>query len=132
DATGRLRLGVLGAFVAVHGRGRGLFQPASGGILPLLVEEPSRGSANALAGVSRQAAFVVGPALAGAIYGLAGSSAIFAADAGSFIVSAALLAYARPRAYERAPSGGVKRELAAGFRYVITVPGLSITGGTLH
>ena len=92
DATGHLRFGVLIAFVALHGLASGLFQPAFGGILPLLVEEPSLGSANALVGVSRQAAFVVGPAVAGAIYGLAGSSAIFAADAGSFLVSAAALA----------------------------------------
>src|SRR5436305_13998476 len=122
DALGRLSVGTLIAFVALHGLASGLFPPAFGGIVPLLVEEPSLGSANALVGVSRQTAFVVGPALAGAIYGLAGSSAIFGADACSFIVSAALLAYARPRAYERAPSEGMKRELAAGFRHVITVP----------
>src|SRR5256885_17142676 len=91
DATGQLRFGVLIAFVALHGLGSGLFQPAFGGILPLLVEEPSLGSANALIGISRQAAFVIGPALAGGIYGAAGSSAIFAADAGSFLVSAAFL-----------------------------------------
>jgi MFS family permease len=103
DATGHLSFGILIALVALHGLGSGLFQPAFGGILPLLVEEPSLGSANALIGVSRQVAFVVGPGLAGAIYGLAGSSAIFAADAGSFLVSAAVLSFARPRVYERGP-----------------------------
>src|SRR5690242_17621062 len=95
DATGHLRFGVLIAFVGLHGLGSGLFQPAFGGILPLLVEEPSLGSANALIGISRQAAIVIGPAAAGLIYGLAGSSAIFGADAVSFLVSAALLAPAR-------------------------------------
>src|SRR5256885_9871265 len=104
DATGQLRFGVLIAFVALHGLGSGLFQPAFGGILPLLVEEPSIGSANALIGVSRQAAFVIGPALAGLIYGTAGPSAIFAADAASFVVSAALLAPARPRVYHQRPA----------------------------
>ena len=130
DATGHLRFGLLVAFVALHGLGSGLFQPAFGGILPLLVEEPSLGSANALVGVSRQAAFVVGPALAGTIYGLAGSSAIFAADAASFVASAAFLAFARPRAYEPAPAEGLRRELSAGFRYVIKVPWLWITIST--
>ena len=101
DATGHLPFGVLIVFVALHGLGSGLFQPAFGGILPLLVEEPSLGSANALIGVSRQAALVIGPALAGPIYGIAGSSAIFAADAASFLVSAALLAPARPRGSSR-------------------------------
>ena len=56
DATGHLGFGVMIVFVALHGLGSGLFQPAFGGILPLLVEEPSLGSANALIGVSRQMA----------------------------------------------------------------------------
>jgi MFS family permease len=127
DATGHLSFGAMVAFVALHGLGSGLFQPAFGGILPLLVEEPSLGSANALVGVSRQAAFVVGPAVAGGIYGLAGSSAIFAADAASFLVSAAVLAPARPRAFERAPSEGLRHELGVGLRYVLQVPWLWIT-----
>jgi MFS family permease len=124
DATGHLQFGVLIAFVALHGLGSGLFQPAFGGILPLVVEEPSLGSANALIGVSRQSALVIGPALAGLIYGTVGSSAIFAADAASFLVSAALLAPARPRGFEPAPSEGLRRELTSGLRYVMGVPWL--------
>ena len=130
DATGHLSFGVLIAFVALHGLGSGLFQPAFGGIVPLLVEEPSLGSANALVGISRQAAFVVGPALAGGIYGLAGSSAIFAVDAASFVVSATFLVFARPRVYERGPAERLRRELTTGFRYVVRVPWLWITIGT--
>lgn len=133
DATGHLGFGVLIAFVGLHGLGSGLFQPAFGGILPLLVEEPSLGSANALIGISRQAAIVIGPAAAGLIYGLAGSSAIFGADAMSFLVSAALLAPARPRAFDRAPSEGLRSELTSGLRYVAQVPWLwrTITTFTL-
>jgi MFS family permease len=127
DATGHLHFGVLIVFVALHGLGSGLFQPAFGGILPLLVETPSLGSANALVGIARQASFVIGPAIAGTIYGAAGSSVIFAADAISFVLSAAFLAPARPRAYEAAPSEGIRRELSAGFRYVVRVPWLWIT-----
>jgi MFS family permease len=130
DASGHLSFGALVALVALHGLGSGLFQPAFGGILPLLVSDSSIGSANALIGVTRQFAFVVGPAIAGAIYGLAGSSAIFAVDAASFVVSAAILAFARPRVYERAPAEGLRRELTAGLRYVVRVPWLWITIGT--
>jgi MFS family permease len=130
DASGHLTFGVLIGFVALHGLGSGLFQPAFGGILPLLVDDPSLGSANALVGISRQAAFVVGPAIAGLVYGVAGSSAIFAVDAASFIVSALFVAFARPRAYERAPQEGLRRELTTGFRYVVKVPWLWITIGT--
>ena len=124
DASGHLSFGILIAFVALHGLGSGLFQPAFGGILPLLVEEHTLGSANALVAISRQAAIVVGPAAAGAVYGLAGSSAIFAADAASFLVSASLLGFARPRVYEPAPSEGLRRELTTGLRYVLRVPWL--------
>jgi MFS family permease len=130
DASGQLTFGLMIAFVALHGLGSGLFQPAFGGILPLLVEEPSLGSANALVGISRQTALVVGPALAGGIYGLAGSSTIFAVDAASFVVSATVLAFARPRVYERGPAEGIWRELTSGLRYVAQVPWLWITIGT--
>jgi MFS family permease len=130
DASGHLTFGLLIAFVALHGLGSGLFQPAFGGIIPLLVEEPALGSANALVGISRQAAFVVGPALAGLIYGTAGSSAIFAVDAATFVASATFLAFARPRVYERGPAESLGTELTSGFRYVARVPWLWITIGT--
>jgi MFS family permease len=121
DAAGHLQFGVLIAFVALHGLASGLFQPAFGGILPLLVEESTLGPANALIGVSRQAAFVVGPALSGLIYGAAGSSAIFAVDAASFAISAAVLAPARPRVFEPEATKGLWRELTTGFEYVVQV-----------
>jgi MFS family permease len=121
DATGHLSFGVMIGFVALHGLGSGLFQPAFGGILPLVVEEPSLGSANALIGVSRQAAIVLGPAFAGSIYGVAGSSVVFAVDAASFLVSALFLWPARPRTFERAPTEGLRKELTSGLRYVLRV-----------
>lgn len=130
DATGHLGFGVLIVFVAFHGLGSGLFQPAFGGILPLLVEEHTLGSANALVAISRQAAIVVGPAMAGIVYGLAGSSTIFGADAVSFLVSAAFLSFARPRVYEPGPAEGLRRDLSTGLRYVMRVPWLWITIGT--
>jgi MFS family permease len=129
DASGNLSFGILIGFVALQGLGSGLFQPAFGGIVPLLVDTAQLGSANALIGISRQAAFVIGPAIAGTVYGTAGSAAIFAVDAASFVVSAALLWLARPRAYEPPPAEGFRQELASGFRYVASVPWLWITIG---
>ena len=73
---------------------------------------------------------MIGPAVAGVIYGLAGSSVIFAVDATSFLVSAAFLSFAHPRASERAASEGLRRELSTGLRYVLKVPWLWITIGT--
>lgn len=127
DATGRLCFGVLIAFVALQGLGSGLFQPAFGGIVPLLVDTAQLGSANALIGISRQAAFVIGPALAGVVYGSAGSAAIFAVDALSFVVSAGLLLLARTRAFQPERSEGLLRGLATGFTYVASIPWIWIT-----
>jgi MFS family permease len=127
DATGHLSFGVLIAFVALQGLGSGLFQPAFGGIVPLLVDTAQLGSANALIGISRQAAFVIGPALAGAVYGSAGSAAIFAVDALSFVVSAGLLLLARTRAFRPERSEGLLRGLATGFTYVASIPWIWIT-----
>src|SRR5437867_10508793 len=99
DASGHLTFGILLAGAALFGLGDGFFYPAFGGIVPLVVESHELASANTLIGVSRQGAFVVGPALAGGIYGAAGSSSVFGFDAASFVVSAALLFLARPRVF---------------------------------
>jgi MFS family permease len=129
DASGRLTFTLVIVFVALQGFGSGLFQPAFGGIVPLLVDTAQLGSANALIGISRQAAFVIGPAVAGGIYGAAGSATIFSLDAASFVLSAVLLLRARTRAFEPGPAEGLRRELAAGFRYVASVPWLWLTIG---
>jgi MFS family permease len=129
DASGHLTFGVLIVLVALQGLGSGLFQPAFGGIVPLLVDTAQLGSANALIGISRQAAFVIGPAIAGGMYGATGPATVFAVDAVSFVVSAALLWSARPRVFEPTPTAGITRELALGFRYVAGVPWLWLTIG---
>jgi MFS family permease len=127
DATGHLSFGLLLAFAIGFGLGDGFFYPAFGGIVPLVVEPHQLASANTLIGVSRQASFVVGPALAGAVYGTAGSAAVFGFDTVTFVVAAALLFMARPRVFEPEPGEGTFREIAAGFRYVASVPWLWIS-----
>ena len=74
DVSGNLELWSLITLAVLYGAGDGFFYPAYGGIVPLVVDEHHLASANALTGLSRQAAFVVGPALAGALYGIAGAS----------------------------------------------------------
>ena len=68
DVSGNLELWSLIALAVLYGAGR-FFYPAYGGIVPLVVDEHHLASANALTGLSRQAAFVVGPAVAGVLYG---------------------------------------------------------------
>ena len=103
DASGELSFGLLLALSVGFGLADGFFYPAAGGIVPLVVESHELASANTLIGISRQASFVVGPALAGSIYGVAGSAAVFGINALTFLVSAALLLPGAP-ALVRAPS----------------------------
>ncbi|HET8651025.1 MAG TPA: MFS transporter [Gaiellaceae bacterium] len=127
DATGHLNLGLLVALAVCYGLGDGFFYPAFGGIIPLVVDQHHIASANALIGLSRQGAFVAGPALAGALYGLAGSASVFAVNAASFAVAALLMLLARPRRIEPEPAKGTFREIADGIRYVVGVPWLWIS-----
>lgn len=129
DATGHLSLGWLICFAALAGLGEGLFIPAFGGIVPLVVEGPLLASANALVGIARQGSVLIGPALAAALYGPAGSASVFALDAVSFLVAVVLLLLARPRVLSLPPRESARRELAEGVRYVASVPFLWFTIG---
>lgn len=127
DASGNLELWSLIALAVLYGAGDGFFYPAYGGIVPLVVDEHHLASANALTGLSRQAAFVVGPALAGALYGIAGASSVFALNAVSFVAAAVLMVMARPRAFERDEPQGTVKEIVDGLQYVLGIPWLWIT-----
>jgi MFS family permease len=127
DFAGRLDLGLLVALAVCYGLGDGFFYPAFGGIVPLVVDQHHVASANALIGLSRQGAFVAGPALASALYGLAGSASVFAFNAVSFLLAAVLMLAARPRSIEPEPPKGTLREIGDGIRYVAGVPWLWIS-----
>jgi MFS family permease len=127
DASGSLELWMLIGLAVGYGLGDGFFYPAFGGIVPLVVDQHHIASANALIGLSRQGAFVVGPAAAGALYGVAGSAAVFGFNAASFVVAAVVMWLARPRAYEPEEPKGTIPEIVAGLRYVRSVPWLWIT-----
>jgi MFS family permease len=127
DVAGELNIGLLVALAVCYGLGDGFFYPAFGGIVPLVVDQHHIASANALIGLSRQVSFVVGPAMAGALYGLSGSASVFALNGASFLAAAVLMAVARPRTIEPETPKGTLREIAAGIRYVVGVPWLWIT-----
>jgi MFS family permease len=111
----------------LNGLGDGFFFPAVGGIVPLVVEQRALPSANSLIGVARWGSFIAGPALAAGLYSATGSSVVFALDAASFLVSAALLWRLRARAVEPEAKEGTFREIASGVRYVAKIPWLWVT-----
>jgi MFS family permease len=122
DASGQLTLTLVIVLAILFGAADGFFQPAFGGIVPLVVETPMLASANSWIGIARQGSVVVGPVLAAAFYGTLGPIVVWGLDAGSFLVSAAALWLAHPRRIQPPEQTGMRRELVAGFRYVISVP----------
>jgi MFS family permease len=127
DGTGHLSIGILLGLAFAEGLATGFFTPALGGLVPLVVEEPGLGSANALIGMARQGSLLVGPSVAGLLYGFTGSTVVFGFNAASFLVSFAFVWLTRPRIAERAAAEGTLREIGAGFRYVAGVPWLWVT-----
>jgi Major Facilitator Superfamily len=81
----------LAALQAVYGAATAFFTPASQGLVQEAVAEPFLQQANAFLGISRNVAGVAGPALAAAIVASIGAGWALAADAGSFLASAAFL-----------------------------------------
>jgi MFS family permease len=122
DATGHLGLNAILLLAALFGAADGFFQPAFGGIVPLVVGAPMLASASSLIGIARQGSAITGPAIAAGLYGTVGPTIVWGIDAASFLASAAALGAARPRVIEPPPQLGLRKELATGFRYVISVP----------
>jgi len=122
DATGHLNLTDVLVLAVCFGLADGFFQPAFGGIVPLVVEQPMLPSANSWIGIARQGSAIAGPAIAAALYSTAGPSVVWAIDSGSFGVSATALWLARPRSIQPSAPLGVRKELMEGFRYVTRVP----------
>lgn len=127
DATGHLSIGSLAMIALAEGLATGFFTPALGGLIPLVVEQPGLGSANALIGMARQGSYLIGPSIASLLYGFAGATVVFGFNAASYLVSFAFVYATRPRAAEKGAAEGTLREIGAGFRYVARYPWLWLT-----
>lgn len=116
--SGHAELWQLLAAQAVLGAGTAFFMPAMQGLVSQAVRPERLQKANALRGVAVSIGGVAGPAIAVGVLAAAGPGWAFAADAASFLLSAALLAKVRvPTAQatlRRANS--VRHDLATGWR----------------
>ncbi|WP_317447691.1 MFS transporter [Streptomyces collinus] len=117
-ATGNATaLNVSGA-VAVTGVASAFFLSASNGLLADTVTAAERQRANALLGLSKRTAALVGPTAATAVVTFAGSQWIFAFDAITFLFSAIMLGTLKmPRSAPR-PREGFVTELLHGWHEV--------------
>ncbi len=84
-------LPALLALVALRSVAAQIGQSAARAALPSLLDGPRLGAANAALGLGSNGMEAVGPLLAAALLPLVGISGVLALDAGSFVVSAALL-----------------------------------------
>jgi len=99
------------------------FEPASAAALPNLVSPRDVPRANALVAATSSAGFLVGPLLGGVVLGVGASpAALFAVDAATFVVSAALIVSIR-RPFGRG-STDEQPGVLAGFRVILRRPAL--------
>ena len=106
----------------LFGLADGFFQPAFGGIVPLVVEQPMLASANSWLGVARNGSAIVGPAIAAGLYHTSGPSVVWAIEARRSS-SRRLRSGSRARARSSPVRQlGLRRELGEGLRYVLSEP----------
>jgi hypothetical protein len=108
-------LGELIALQAVYGAAEAFFEPAAYAVRPQTVPDENLQEANALMGLTVNAADVVGPALAGAFIVTVGAGWGLAVDALSFAISAAFLSRLRLAAIAAPAASGMWRQLREGW-----------------
>ena len=116
-------LPVLVALVAAAGVLATIRGPAGRGLVPVLVDPPDRGPANALFGLALTLQIAVGPSLGGLLAaGPGGIHTALAIDAATFVASALLLTRLPALAPARDPTAatGIWAEAAEGLRYIGT------------
>ena len=82
----------IAALQAVYGTADGFFTPAANGVVPQVVADDELQQANALLGLSENATWILGPAIAGVLVVGVGPGWGIAVDSATFVLSAAFLA----------------------------------------
>src|SRR5438046_384076 len=119
--SGRAELWELIVLVAIYGTAQAFFQPAATGLVPATISSERLQQANALLGLSRSLAFVVGPAVAGVIAATTNPGSVFVVDAATFAVSATSLALLRlPRSRREGERQSFLSDLKGGWHELIS------------
>lgn len=118
--TGHAQIWQLVVLQAIYGAAEAFFGPASTAVVPQTVTVEQLQPANAMLGLADNAASVAGPALAGVIVATAGPGWGLAADAATFLASAAFLLGLRIEPVELAPRRSTLTELREGWRSFVS------------
>lgn len=115
--TGNLQLWQLLVAQAALGAGAAFFMPAMQGLISQAVRPDRLQQANALRGMAASAGSVAGPAIAVVVLAAWGPGWAFAADALTFLLSAALLVRVHVPASSASASGrrSIRSDLSAGW-----------------
>lgn len=103
-----------------------VYQPAVAATIPAVVAEGELVAANALNGTIDNLVVVAGPAVGAALLLLGSPAVVFAVDAASFFVSAAIVSRIRTRSHPvdvtEAGAAGPLRQMAVGIRTIAALP----------
>jgi len=103
---------------AVYGAATAFFSPAETGLIPATVSAERLQEANALMSLSRSAAWVVGPAVAGGLVAVSSPGWAFVVDSASFAVSSVSLALLSIAAVQAVARSRFMDDLREGWREV--------------
>ena len=119
--TGHVQMWEVYATAAVLGIFAAFFFPARSSILPQVVADHELEPGNALLNVTGQAAFILGPILAGVVVASLGTGWAFAADAACFALGFLFVLWlpapAQAASGQKHPDGGLGGQIVAGLRY---------------
>jgi MFS family permease len=113
--TGQAHIWQLAVLQALYGAAEAFFGPASIAVVPQTVPPDQLQRANALLGLTDNAASIVGPALAGLIVALASPGWGLAADSATFLLSGVFLSLLRLEAAPLPPRRSLLVELREGW-----------------
>jgi predicted MFS family arabinose efflux permease len=116
-AAGRLELWHVVAVAVSSGVAAALYTPAMHSVIPSLVDADHLLSAVSLNSVQFNLARAVGPAIAGALYGVVGAAGCFGVNAAGFVALALVLQTIRLPGRPTAPAPPIARALREGIRY---------------
>ena len=118
--SGLATVPILTALMLVNGVAMALGSPAATGFIPQIVVRANLQAANALLGVARNSAFMVGAALAGVLVATVGAGWTLAIDGISFGFSALLIATLKPTKQAPPDKATLLQDLRLGWREFIS------------